>query len=154
MGFLEYSDNLDEIEDRIMGLADSVDFTKSDLANDIQDIIAEGQTGRHRREVDPSGARWAENAPSTLARKGPLPVGVGITGRMLQEGAVRGDMENDKESFRVKYAGDDFDRAKLGWFEESGRIAWGLDENIKAAVRARIGAEIGDYIHNKGNGGG
>lgn len=149
MSFFEFESNIEEIEDRIAGISDCADFDKGGLGDDVQRIIAEGQMKRADHQVDPFGVPWDENTPATLRRKGNLPVGID-TGEMLSESNMFGRAEFEGGYFHVEYAGGAGAVAKLQWFEAGGRVAWGLDENIKAEIMGRAGQQIGDYIHSEG----
>jgi hypothetical protein len=144
----DFTDNLDELEDRIQQkLVDHFSWEDPKLANDVQQIVYEGQMSRINAEVDPRFTGWKENEPEYKARKGNQPIGV-LTGEMVSAENIRGDVRETKETITIRYAGTAKARQKLVWFEEGGRKLWGLDEVIKAKIRERIREHVFTDLHS------
>lgn len=136
--------NIEDFCKRLEFLSDIIRCDQG-LGDDIERVFGDRMVARTREEMGPDGSYWPENEPAYSARKGGLPVGI-LTGDMLAEQNVRGNVTSGDKFVHMSYAGSDFAKAKLGWFGATGRVVWGLDdamrEGFREAVRDHMRARI------------
>lgn len=146
----EFFANLEQLEERMhQKISEFGTRTTQDTGyvDEVQRIIGEGQMERNAREVDPFFSAWAENSPTYKAAKGNLPIGV-LTGDMLSEHNIMGNVTTSQGQVTVTYGGDAFASQKMRWFAAGGRAVWGLDDVIRARLRDYTKERLGVSLHN------
>lgn len=116
-----------------------------DLANDLGTAYSDTLKDRAAAGAGPDGVRWDDNQPDYARRKGGLPVGVGLTGQMLDPDNLRVDASFRGNMIYFTYGGSEEARQHLQFFEQGGRQLWGLDED----AIGRLHEVISTYIGNK-----
>jgi hypothetical protein len=143
---LDFDDNLDDLNEHMDGIVDSFEQSGDSFIDESKDIVQEHIKSRCDSESNPDGSAWPENQPEYKARKGGLPVGI-LTGDMLARESLRPNVTTDGDTLHYHYAGGPFEQQKLGWFEDSGRIVWAWDDDLKQKLKYAKAEHMGKVIH-------
>lgn len=128
-----FHSNIDEFEQKLTVLSDVL-RTDDGLGEQIAQAHGEMLADRCSRQVGPNGEQWRENEPAYAASKGFLPVGV-LTGATLAPDALKGEAAIGEKSVTILYGGGPEEVAKLNYLAASGRVVWGLDDEMRARFR-------------------
>jgi hypothetical protein len=66
---------------------------------------------------------------------------------MLARESLRPNVTTDGDTLHYHYAGGPFEQQKLGWFEDSGRIVWAWDDDLKQKLKYAKSEHMGKVIH-------
>jgi len=120
----------------------------------------------------PDGSIWLANEPRYAAWKAKkynvVKVGT-LTGQMLSETSMRGNIDVQEQEVTMRYGIDQpatkfkggetydvenppTDRQKAQWFEEGGRKFYGLDDKISDELAELAGQELDEYLADRDGG--
>lgn len=140
--------NIEQFVSSIRKVMDDISLDHPEVLDKLENTYTDVLTDRAANQVGPGGERWADNQPAYAARKGNLPVGV-LSGEMLAPANLKVNAAYIGNRLYLYHGGSPEAQRHLTWFEQGGRILWGLDEDARQRFRTVISNHIHNNLRNK-----
>lgn len=140
--------NIEEVVSGLHDLGAALGLDDQGLADELADAYTGMLHDRASSQSGPDGVGWADNQADYSRRKGYLPVGIGITGEMLDPGNLKVSASIQGDQLVFEHAGTETSQQHLKWFEAGGRQLWGVDAETEARFHAIINRYIGEKVRD------
>jgi hypothetical protein len=142
------SSNIEQFVSGLHKIMDDIRLDHPQILDEIANVYTDVLTERAANQVGPGGVRWDENDPDYARRKGNLPVGI-LSGEMLAPANLKVTASFTGGRLYLRHGGSPAAQQHLTWFQQGGRILWGLDEDTRQRFRVVISNHIHNNLRNK-----